>query len=542
MRSQRSLANQQGSILIGVLVLVVAMTLLGIALYESSVVEMRQMARTESEVRAFYAADAGIHMAALDVADPDPANPVGALTFSGVKGSLPADNTSLTSLTGFASRCFGASACDSSVKPYKPAFLVQARNDTTDPNRFWLVSTACTPGPAANPCPAGAKMTQVEGLLAQGVNTIPMWGAFGATSLGMGGNGAVADSYNSHMASCTVPCPYGGSNIGSNGDIGSNGSIDLSSTITINGDIINTTNVDADPSDITLGSSVQVNGNVQTGGTVIIGSATNPNGQSGGNGTGTTSQVTGTVLHDTAQSQVVLEPLPNCGGPFSDLTGKVKQYSQDASHNCQWDAAHEIAPTWKYGGTTGCSTCGVTGSKAGEFVAGGGACIAFAPTGTGQYCLGNVTFSGGTVLRVAWFFDPAQDAAVSLDDIARRTKFTVDGQFTLSGGGIANTTQLPQNFLLYSTYGNDAGEDKTGVTLSGGSDTYGVIYAPTTTAVISGGGDLYGSVEANKVSFTGGSGVHFDEYLPTALGTGTTNNFTIVQWKRIECGAGTFSC
>lgn len=532
----RAFTEQRGSLLIGALLLVLVMTVIGVGLFQAGIMESNQIAKTETDVRAFYAADAGIHRVALDVADPDAAHPVGALTFDGLKAALPGDATTLFALTGYGSTCFGATTCDSTQKPFKPAYLVQARNDLTvlpaGESQFWLISTSCTPGPATNPCPAGAKMAQVQALMKKTFVTIPIWkwAAFGGNGLGIGGSGGFANSYNSHLTGCTVPCPAGGSNILNHGNIGSNASIDLTSTIAIGGNIVNTTNVVADPSDVSLGSSVTVTGNIISGGTVVVNSVTNPDGQSGGNGTGTTSQVSGTITHDTASAQVNLAPLPNCGPPYTDLTGKVTQYPQNADHTCNWTGT-PIAATWKYGGTTGCGNCGVTGSKAGELVAGGGACIALAPTLTGPgYCLGNVTFSGGTWLEVT-----------------DRTIMTVDGVFTLSGGGFANTTQLAQNFQLISTYGNDPStETKTGVTLSGGSDMYATIYAPTTMAVVSGGGDLYGGVMANKVSFTGGSGVYYDEYLGTGNGNLVTdikvNTLTMASWKRVACGASTFPC
>src|SRR5205814_1875107 len=76
----------------------------------------------------------------------------GSYTFDSVKGSLPNDNTTLVQL--YAPTCFGGTPCDSS-HPKNPAYLVEAVNDATRPNSFWLYSTGCVPGPAANPCPAG---------------------------------------------------------------------------------------------------------------------------------------------------------------------------------------------------------------------------------------------------------------------------------------------------------------------------------------------------------------------------------------------------
>jgi Tfp pilus assembly protein PilX len=522
MGSRRQLfGDQRGSILVGGLLLVLAVTLLGLGLFQAAVVETRQVAQTEEDARAFYAAETGLNRAALDVQY----DTIGTKTFD-FKNTLNGDYVTASSF--YATTCFGGDVCDSAHATI-PAYVVDAVNNA-DANMYWLVSTACVPGPAANPCPAGTKAAaQVKALIKRTLTTTTetsttttttttnrpafTWGGFGGTSLKFSGNChgtpcTTADTYNSRSCG-SPPCPYGGANaLLTSGKFGSNGSVDIGNpgghdVVNFWGNVIGTTNVSADPTDLGInGPNAVVHGNVESGGTVQVNGVNNP---------ASTSQVTGTITPNTSTTQVQLTALDNCG-PYTDLTGKVTQYTDNTYTTVVG------SPTWKYGGVTGCGNCGVGGGKPGEFVAGGGAFIKFAPS-TVPYCLSDVTFSGGTNVQVTGL-----------------TVFIVNGVFTLSGGGFANVTQDPQNLQLISTYGNagiagtnavnDPAETKTGVTLSGGSDGYMTVYAPTTDVVVGGGGSIVGAVMGGKnVNFTGGSALHYDAY----LGSGNANLVDISQ-------------
>ena len=60
--------DQRGSVLVGGLLLVLAVTLIGVGLFEATVIESRQVGSTAADVRAFYAAESGLNRAALDTA------------------------------------------------------------------------------------------------------------------------------------------------------------------------------------------------------------------------------------------------------------------------------------------------------------------------------------------------------------------------------------------------------------------------------------------------------------------------------------------
>src|SRR6266536_3028164 len=71
----RAFTDQRGSVLVGGLLLVLAMTLIGVGLFEAAVIETRQVGSTAADVRAFYAAETGLNRAALDTAYPNCPDP-----------------------------------------------------------------------------------------------------------------------------------------------------------------------------------------------------------------------------------------------------------------------------------------------------------------------------------------------------------------------------------------------------------------------------------------------------------------------------------
>jgi hypothetical protein len=56
-----------------------------------------------------------------------------------------------------------------------------------------------------------------------------------------------------------------------------------------------------------------------------------------------------------------------------------------------------------------------------------------------------------------------------------------------------------------------------GVALSGGSNSYGYIYAPNAPCVLSGGGDWYGSIVVSQINDSGGSNIHYDQNLSNTI-------------------------
>jgi hypothetical protein len=125
-------------------------------------------------------------------------------------------------------------------------------------------------------------------------------------------------------------------------------------------------------------------------------------------------------------------------------------------------------------------------------VSGGGT----ATMGPGTYCFNNVTVSGGSTLR-----------------FTGQVVINVTGKFVDSGGSLQNTSLIPLNLQVSSSY-----TGSNGVTVSGSSATYMTIYAPGTDVQITGGGPFYGALVGKTLTISGGSSVHEDLALPDVWG------------------------
>lgn len=77
----------------------------------------------------------------------------------------------------------------------------------------------------------------------------------------------------------------------------------------------------------------------------------------------------------------------------------------------------------------------------------------------------------------------------------------------IGGRGIANTSQIPSNLILYCL------DDVTTISISGSAAFYGGIYAPNA-AITLNSGEVYGSLVGRRVTMNGAtSHVHYDEAL-----------------------------
>ncbi len=79
------------------------------------------------------------------------------------------------------------------------------------------------------------------------------------------------------------------------------------------------------------------------------------------------------------------------------------------------------------------------------------------------------------------------------------------GDFDCRGGSLVNSTQLPRNLQIYCT-----GQV---CTLSGKTDFYGAIYAPTTRLVIEGNAELFGTLVGSELVVVGDARLHADQSL-----------------------------
>jgi hypothetical protein len=126
----------------------------------------------------------------------------------------------------------------------------------------------------------------------------------------------------------------------------------------------------------------------------------------------------------------------------------------------------------------------------------------------GTYTINSITLSGGAQFIV--------DSGPVIVNVAGQ--INASGQITsstvnvvdFSGGSIANSTGIPSNVQF--VYGGS-----NPITLSGGSTSGAVVYAPNSNLTISGSGGVYGAMIGKTVTDSGGSAVHYDTALANSL-------------------------
>jgi hypothetical protein len=111
-----------------------------------------------------------------------------------------------------------------------------------------------------------------------------------------------------------------------------------------------------------------------------------------------------------------------------------------------------------------------------------------ASIGGGTYCFHSLTLNGGAVLQVS--------GAVSI---------SLTGALNAGGGSFANSTHVPTNLQIASSY---AGSN--GVSLNGGAEAFLTVYAPKTDVTISGNSSLFGAVLGKTLTVSGNPDLHYD--------------------------------
>ena len=142
------------------------------------------------------------------------------------------------------------------------------------------------------------------------------------------------------------------------------------------------------------------------------------------------------------------------------------------------------APVTVPGGATNLGTLSLSGNKKRTLTA-------------GTYVVSSISITGNAKLIIN-----ASGGPVNL---------YVTGAISVAGNGIANSTNLPQNLMIYQSGSN-------GISFSGNADFYGTLYAPESPLAISGNGNMYGAFVASSLQNSGNGGVHFDQALKAIPG------------------------
>lgn len=178
-------------------------------------------------------------------------------------------------------------------------------------------------------------------------------------------------------------------------------------------------------------------------------------------------------------------PGPGCvikSSGSSDVTGEIKPLTKPMSFP---PVDPGTASTINNNKKIPKSDFGKTPLSNGDFKLSGADGVTLPP---GTYYFSTISISGGSTIR-----------------IIGPTIIYITQSCSLSGGTVANHTQLPKNLQLLVS-----GDS---VSISGSSEFYGVVYAPTADVTRSGSADYFGAMVAGKLTLSGSGGIHADDAL-----------------------------
>ncbi|HET9407547.1 MAG TPA: Ig-like domain repeat protein [Candidatus Sulfotelmatobacter sp.] len=237
-----------------------------------------------------------------------------------------------------------------------------------------------------------------------------------------------------------------------------------------------------------------------------------PGGNVGTNGnitlSGSNSAIHGTAFVDSTTtgscSKSAVTGLTTSGG--AQVTGGLMALNGPITYPAP-PAANPVPPTTAQNVTScpsGMTGCTNVSSKVVRLAPGqyGNVSISGGTTAhisAGTYNLNSLNLSGKSILYV--------DSGPVVVNIAGASLSNGAAAMDVTGGSIQNPSHIPAN--LQFAYGGSHG-----VNLSGGSDSYAVVYAPNALINMSGGSDFFGSVIGSTVTSSGGTNVHYDSNLP----------------------------
>ena len=105
----------------------------------------------------------------------------------------------------------------------------------------------------------------------------------------------------------------------------------------------------------------------------------------------------------------------------------------------------------------------------------------------GTYCFNNIGLSGGSSLTV-------EGPVV----------FRMNGSISLSGGSVINKGGRPSAVQVSSA------SSRGGISMTGNSQAFLMVFAPSWQVGLSGGSDLFGSLVGQSIAASGGSALHYD--------------------------------
>jgi len=110
-------------------------------------------------------------------------------------------------------------------------------------------------------------------------------------------------------------------------------------------------------------------------------------------------------------------------------------------------------------------------------------------------------------------------------------KVYVTGQFSASGNTTIGVSSDPTYLLLLLVSSQEATIEGG---LTGNTEFYGGLYAPTATINISGNAEVFGSVVAKTVKVSGNAKVHYDEALGVLTDPVGLYQVRVFSWRELD--------
>jgi Tfp pilus assembly protein PilX len=199
----------------------------------------------------------------------------------------------------------------------------------------------------------------------------------------------------------------------------------------------------------------------------------------------------------------------------------------------------------QHAATSSCDPVNVT-NLVNSMVTGGGAAISgngsFTAPGTinvTNFSLGSqevyrITKPAGAgpfavTMLVSGDFSIGSQAQLQIDAGVNVTIYS-KGNVSIGGQGVANGNNTPSSLLIYSSSTDTSSNG--GISVTGGSNFYGAIYAPLSSTKLTGNTAFYGAIRGLTVDNGGTAGFHYDEQLGNLSG-GPITGYTPIYQLRI---------
>jgi len=137
---------------------------------------------------------------------------------------------------------------------------------------------------------------------------------------------------------------------------------------------------------------------------------------------------------------------------------------------------------------------------------------------------GNILITGDVTLHVTTQINIGNTDVLRIAPGASLKIYMSGDRAQINGQAVANDTGLPENLIYYGLPSNS------NLSMGGGAEFAGVIYAPYTDLQLNGGGNIYGAIISKSAQINGHYGFHFDESLDRTF---EFKRIAVLSWEEI---------